>query len=126
MDTVRRNHLSVSPGVVAYLKMLVTLGTIRHQLATDYDLAGLARQFFGGLIREQGQSWLDPVRLLIGTRADPSLPLARLRARAQLGELRSADLRLTSDETGTFLNDVVGVREPVTLHAIWRGCRQAD
>ena len=65
MDTVRRNHLSMSPSIVAYLKMLVTLGTIRYQLATEYDLAGLARQFFGGLIRQRGQEWLDP-RLAMG------------------------------------------------------------
>ena len=65
MDAVRRNHLAMSPSIVAYLKMLVTLGTIRHQLAADYDLAGLARQFFGGLIRQRGQQWLDP-RLAMG------------------------------------------------------------
>jgi predicted unusual protein kinase regulating ubiquinone biosynthesis (AarF/ABC1/UbiB family) len=65
MDAVRRNHLSMSPSIVAYLKMLVTLGAIRYQLATDYDLAALARQFFGGLIRQRGQEWLDP-RFAIG------------------------------------------------------------
>jgi LuxR family maltose regulon positive regulatory protein len=49
------------------------------------------------------------VHLVIGTRVDPPLPLARLRARAQLGELRSTDLRLSSGETGRFLNNVMGV-----------------
>ncbi len=42
MDTVRRNHLSISANIVACLKMLVMLGTLRYQLATDYALAGLA------------------------------------------------------------------------------------
>ena len=39
----------------------------------------------------------------IGSRADPPLPVARLRAREQLVELRAADLRFTSDEAQAFL-----------------------
>ena len=42
--------------------------------------------------------------LVISTRADPPLPLARLRARGELVELRAADLRFTADEAATFLN----------------------
>jgi LuxR family maltose regulon positive regulatory protein len=49
------------------------------------------------------------LRIVLGTRADPPLPLARLRARAQLGELRVIDLRLTPAETERFLNEVMGV-----------------
>ena len=41
--------------------------------------------------------------LAIGSRADPPLPLARLRAREQLIELRAADLRFTPDEVQAFL-----------------------
>ena len=48
--------------------------------------------------------------LLIATRSDPPLPLARLRARGQMGELRSADLRFTPAEAAQFLNDVMGLR----------------
>ncbi|TAK36417.1 MAG: hypothetical protein EPO21_03080 [Chloroflexota bacterium] len=44
------------------------------------------------------------LHLVIATRADPPLPLARLRGRDQLTELKSADLSFTSDETATFLN----------------------
>jgi LuxR family maltose regulon positive regulatory protein len=40
--------------------------------------------------------------LAIGSRADPPLPLARLRARGQLIELRAADLRFTPDEVQAF------------------------
>ncbi len=42
--------------------------------------------------------------LVIITRVDPALPLARLRARGQLLELRAADLRFTSAEAAQFLN----------------------
>ncbi len=49
-------------------------------------------------------------RLVIATREDPPLPLARLRARGQLTELRAADLRFTPDEAVTFLNQVMGLQ----------------
>jgi LuxR family maltose regulon positive regulatory protein len=43
------------------------------------------------------------MHVVIATRADPPLPLARLRARGQLSELRAADLRFSSQEAGEFL-----------------------
>src|ERR687894_2248348 len=49
------------------------------------------------------------MHLVIATREDPQLPLARLRARGQLGELRAADLRFTSSEAAEFLNQVMGL-----------------
>jgi LuxR family maltose regulon positive regulatory protein len=45
--------------------------------------------------------------LFIASRADPPLPLARLRARGQLVELRAADLCFTPDEAAVFLNEVM-------------------
>ena len=48
-------------------------------------------------------------RLVIASREDPPLPLARLRAHGQLTELRAADLRFTPDEAATFLNQVMGL-----------------
>lgn len=50
-----------------------------------------------------------PLHLVITTREDPTLPLARLRARAQLTELRAADLRFTVEETAVFLNQILGL-----------------
>lgn len=49
------------------------------------------------------------MHLSIAGRADPPLPLARLRGRGQLTELRAADLRFTPDEAAAFLNDVMGL-----------------
>lgn len=43
------------------------------------------------------------LHLVIATREDPPLPLARLRARDQLTEVRGADLRFTEAEAATFL-----------------------
>jgi LuxR family maltose regulon positive regulatory protein len=47
------------------------------------------------------------LRLIIATREEPHLPLARLRASDQLVELRSADLRFTPSETTEFLNQMM-------------------
>ena len=49
------------------------------------------------------------LHLVITTREDPPLPLARLRARGQLTELRAADLRFTAAEAAEFLNRVMGL-----------------
>ena len=42
--------------------MLVTLGTLRHQLSIEYDLQDNVRQFVRRLARQQGLAWLDPRR----------------------------------------------------------------
>src|SRR5918997_1470781 len=47
------------------------------------------------------------MHLVIATREDPQLPLARLRARGQLTELRAADLRFTPSEAAEFLEGVM-------------------
>src|SRR5262245_2441620 len=52
------------------------------------------------------------LRIAVATRADPPLPLARLRARGQLAELRSADLRFTPAETAAFLTHATGLDLP--------------
>ncbi len=49
------------------------------------------------------------MHLVIATREDPQLPLARLRVRGQLTELRVADLRFTPSEAAGFLNQVMGL-----------------
>ncbi len=52
------------------------------------------------------------LRLVLSSRADPPLPLARLRGRGQLAELRAADLRFTLAETAAFLREVTGLDLP--------------
>ena len=49
------------------------------------------------------------MHLAIATRADPPLPIARLRGRGQLTELRQADLRFTPDEAAEFLKQIMGL-----------------
>jgi LuxR family maltose regulon positive regulatory protein len=47
------------------------------------------------------------MHLILSSRADPSWPLARLRARREMNELRTRDLRFTSEEATSFLNEVM-------------------
>ncbi len=52
------------------------------------------------------------LHLLLATRADPALPLARWRARGDLLELRAADLRFTEEEAAAFLGRTMGLALP--------------
>jgi LuxR family maltose regulon positive regulatory protein len=47
--------------------------------------------------------------VVLSTRADPDLPLSRWRVRGELVEIRAADLRFTSDEAATYLNEATGL-----------------
>jgi len=49
------------------------------------------------------------MHLIIATRADPPLPLSRLRGRGQLTELRAAELRFATEEVQMFLRTVMGL-----------------
>jgi LuxR family maltose regulon positive regulatory protein len=71
-----------------------------HLLSTSQIHKGIAF-----LLEHQPHNLL----LVISTRADPPLPLSRLRARGQLTELRLDDLRFAPDETAAFLNTVMGL-----------------
>jgi LuxR family maltose regulon positive regulatory protein len=52
------------------------------------------------------------LHLVLATRADPPLPLARLRAQGQLCEVRTADLRFGAAEANEFLQTVMGLDLP--------------
>ena len=52
------------------------------------------------------------LHLVIASRVDPPLALARLRARGQLAEIRAADLRFTPEETRAFLHDAMSLTLP--------------
>ncbi len=55
-------------------------------------------------------AYLPPqVHLLLLTREDPPLPLARLRVRGELIEVRAADLRFSQQESAQFLNTVMNL-----------------
>ena len=50
------------------------------------------------------------LHVVIASRADPVLPLARWRARGELAEIRAAGLRFTPDEAAAYLNEMMGLQ----------------
>lgn len=83
------NELSVSPDEV-------TVVLDDYHLADGVDVA-MGMAFLVDHLPPQ-------LHLVIGTRADPALPLSRLRARGELVEIRAADLRFTGEEVASYLN----------------------
>jgi len=65
------------------------------------------------------------VHLVIASRADPPLPLPRLRSRGQIVEIRQRDLRFTAEEAAAFLESTAGMALPAeqvqALHARTEG-----
>jgi LuxR family transcriptional regulator, maltose regulon positive regulatory protein len=57
--------------------------------------------------------------LVVSTRTDPALPLARMRASGELAEFRSDDLRFSEAETAQLLNGTLGLALPAEdIHAL--------
>ncbi len=89
------NNLAADPGQDEVLLVL-----------DDYHLveAGPVHESLGFLLEN-----LPPgLRVVVSGRADPPLPVARLRARGQLAELRAADLRFTPEEAAALLSKAAG------------------
>ena len=57
------------------------------------------------------------LHLVLASRADPPLPLARLRAGGQLAELRTADLRFSAEEAAALLRESAGADLPAAAVA---------
>ncbi|HSL31107.1 MAG TPA: LuxR C-terminal-related transcriptional regulator [Anaerolineales bacterium] len=94
--------------LTALLNEIITIPENFILVLDDYHVIGAkpVEQAFAFLVEH-----LPPqMHLLITTREDPALPLARLRARGQLTELRAADLRFTLPEAAEFLNHVMGLQ----------------
>jgi LuxR family transcriptional regulator, maltose regulon positive regulatory protein len=89
------NELAADPGPDEVLLVL-----------DDYHLvdSGLVHESVAFLLEN-----LPPgLRVVVSGRAEPPLPLARLRARGQLAELRAADLRFSPEEAAALLGEAVG------------------
>ncbi|MHC1772028.1 MAG: LuxR C-terminal-related transcriptional regulator [Flexilinea sp.] len=74
------------------------------------DDVHLIRQGFILQVLEKLVANLPPaLHLVLLTREDPTLPLARLRANNQMTEIRAAELRFTPAEAARFLNEGMGL-----------------
>ena len=56
--------------------------------------------------------------VVMGSRADPAIPLARLRARGGLVEIRAGDLRFSAEEAATYLDQMGLTLGPDDLDAL--------
>jgi LuxR family maltose regulon positive regulatory protein len=90
--------------------VLNELGT----LPTDFDLVLDDYHLADGPEVAAGMAFLldhlpARVHVVLSSRVDPDLPLARLRARGELVEVRAADLRFTHEEVSAYLDDATGL-----------------
>ncbi len=122
LTALERAAPGVAEGALVVLQLSPTpietiLAGVLNELSVlpdDVDLVLDDYHLADGLEISRGMTYLldhlpPQLHLLISTRADPALPLSRLRARGELVEVRAADLRFTLDEVGAYLNDVTGL-----------------
>jgi len=100
------------PEVEAHLTHLINdIARVKHPLCLildDYHViqSQVIHQAVSFLLEHRPA----PLHLVIATRADPPLPLAKLRAKSELTELRLSDLRFTNQETADFLHHTMGLK----------------
>src|SRR5712691_9361450 len=111
LSLLQASPLSPLPPIETVLTVWINeLATLPHEMALvldDYHLitAPPIHQAVTYLVDH-----LPPqLHLVMATRADPPLPLARLRTRGHLTEIRAADLRFTAEETAAFLTRALGL-----------------
>jgi LuxR family maltose regulon positive regulatory protein len=93
---------SIDAGLAALLNDLDGLPTDLVLVLDDYHLVDAPEVHDG--VRFLLEHQPRQLHLVISTRADPPLPLAQLRARGRLVEVRAADLRFTPEEAAEYLN----------------------
>jgi LuxR family transcriptional regulator, maltose regulon positive regulatory protein len=101
---LQSSQTSIDAVLTTLLNELSVLPTDLTLVLDDYHLAE-------GPEVQAGMTFLldhlpPQVHLVISSRADPALPLPRLRARGELLEIRAADLRFTEEEAAVYLNDL--------------------
>lgn len=107
-------ELLQSPQALPIEAVLTTL--INEVGAVDGDVVVVLDDYhvIGSTDVHEGMAFLldhlpPSLHLVIASRADPPLPLARLRARGELVEVRAADLRFTAEEAAAYLNEAMGL-----------------
>src|SRR5260370_15148668 len=128
---------TVSPGIGATaLEVLTAPGVKAADMILDPVITDMAR-FTGGVTRvlddfrlitneaiQESFAYLvenvpPTLGLVVATRSDPALPLARLRARSEMTEIRADELRFSEAEAAGLLNGTLGLSlEPEDVHAL--------
>lgn len=112
----RVRDADLMPLVPAAPLLEVVLPRLVNALVEASDVVLIVDDFhrLSGRSAQESIAWfvdrLPPaVQLVLSSRADPALPLGRLRAHGQLLELRANDLRFTAPEADEFLNGRLGL-----------------
>jgi LuxR family transcriptional regulator, maltose regulon positive regulatory protein len=123
VDALRAVEEGIGDGIFASLRspepppVEVVMGTLVNDLANahrevvmvfdDYHLIGseAVHEAVSFLLEHLPEN----AHLIVSSRTDPPLPLPKLRARAQMAEIRAADLRFTTEEATAFLGEVMGL-----------------
>jgi ATP/maltotriose-dependent transcriptional regulator MalT len=109
-DTLSLLQSPQPPGEAGLVALLNDLDAISNDVVLvldDYHVidAGEVQDGMAFLLEH-----LPPqIHLVIASRTDPPLPLARLRGRGGLVEIRAADLRFTPGEAAAYLDGVMGL-----------------
>jgi LuxR family transcriptional regulator, maltose regulon positive regulatory protein len=117
LGTVARALLEASPGVALERVLTVLINDLLERATDTFALALDDYHVIETESIHRGMAFLlehlpPQMHLVIATRADPPLPLMRLRARGQLSEVRATDLRFDLDEARAFLQTVMGLDLP--------------
>ncbi|MGD2049011.1 MAG: LuxR family transcriptional regulator, partial [Chloroflexota bacterium] len=78
-----------------------------HFILVLDDYQTIQGEAVANLINELLPHWPNPLHLVLISRRNPALPLARLRANDQLTEIRSRDLRFNKDEIADFISQTL-------------------
>ena len=99
-----------TPADTAITTLLNELHTVTHDVVVVFDDYHVIES---PEIQDAMRFFLEHLpprmRLVVASRADPPWPLAALRARGDLLEVRAADLRFTAEEAAAYLNDTMGL-----------------
>jgi LuxR family maltose regulon positive regulatory protein len=99
-------RLPQAEALVVELVNDVAISSIPFLLVLD-DYHLIQNEWIHQVVGRLAEHLPHEVHLVLITRVDPPLPLARLRGRGQLTEIRDHDLRFTAEEADQFLNEVM-------------------
>ena len=101
-----------APNPTAQAPLVVALGNelqrlpARMVLVLD-DYYAMRDEAVHGFLSELMRHWPQRLHLVLISRSNPPWPLANLRAKGQVAEIRTRDLRFTPDEGAAFLDKVL-------------------
>lgn len=92
--------------------LVATLGNEIESLPGDFvlvldDYHTITGEAVPDLLATLAKHWPRPLHLVLITRHNPALPIASLRAKGQLAEIRARDLRFTAEEVGQYISHVL-------------------